>query len=80
MIIEGHAAGDAVEVIAKRINGQLLLIGCHFPDAELLKYISDRKSDCFREIKATQASMVLFKLGLKTPSVLVQICSLLEKS
>jgi hypothetical protein len=77
IILEGHAAGDSVEAIAKRINGQLLLIGYNIPDAELLKYISDRKADCFREIKATETSMALFKMGLKTPGVLLQVRSVL---
>ena len=79
MTIAGHAAGESAEIIAARISQQLLLLGCSSSEAELKQFIADRKTDCFREIKATETAMELFQMGLKTPGILAQVRSLLDK-
>ena len=78
--ISGHAAGDSSEKIAAQINQHLALVGYSFPTDDLMKFISDRQSDLFREIKATEAALSLFDMGLQTPGILVQVRSLLNKN
>lgn len=79
LTIAGHAAEDSTEDIAAEINQQLVLIGYSFADDALTKFISDRQSDLFREIKAMETASALFEMGLQTPGILVQTRSLLAK-
>ena len=79
MTIAGHATGDSSDKIAAQINQHLALIGYSFPADDLMKFISDRQSDLFREIKATETALSLFDMGLQTPGILVQVRSLLNK-
>jgi len=78
-IIVGHASGDLTEDIAAVIQGQLLLIGCSFPQDELSTFILDRHADLSREITAMGTAQALFDMGVQVPGVLVQTYSLLNR-
>jgi len=67
LTIAGHAAGDSAKDIAAAINQQLLLVGYSFADGQLMSFISHRRFDLCREIKAAETAMSLFEMGLQTP-------------
>lgn len=79
LTIAGHATGDSAGDIAADISQQLLLVGYSLADSQLMSFISDRRIDLFREIKAMETAMSLFEMGLQTPGILVQVRSLLNK-
>jgi hypothetical protein len=79
LTIAGHAAGHSIEDIAADINQQFLLIGYSLVEDELKKFITDRRADLVREIKAAEQALAFFEMGLQTPGILVQVRSILSK-
>jgi len=79
MTIAGHASRKSTSDIAANINQQFLLIGYSFPEIELNQFISERKTDLFREIEATEIAIAFFQMGLKPSDILVQVRCLLSK-
>ena len=79
-IIVGHVAGDSTETIAAKVNQDIMMIGFAFDDAFLNRFITERRSDLFREIKATDIAAQSFEAGFKIPGILVNVRSILKDS
>ena len=79
MTITGHAAGHSTDEIAAEINQWFLLIAYSIDEDYLKKFIEDRRSDLFREIKAAEQALAFYEMGLQTPGILVQVRSILSK-
>lgn len=77
-IIVGHVAGDSNEVIAAKVNQELMMIGFAFDEAFLTRFISERRCDLFREIKAAEIASQSFDAGFKIPGILVSVRSILN--
>ena len=80
LTIVGHAADRSTDEIAADINGQLSLRALKFPEADLRRFIEEKKAELKREIFATTVAINLFACGLKPPSVLVQVRKILENA
>ena len=78
MTIAGHAAEHSSEEIVASINGELVLLGLRFPEADLLRFVEARKADLVRESLATKIAMILFQEGAEPPGVLVQVRRILD--
>jgi hypothetical protein len=64
--IAGHAAGPSTDEIAAEISQQFLLIGHTLDENYLKRFIENRRSDLFREIKAAEQALAFYDMGLQT--------------
>ena|ERR1035437_9650915 len=77
--IEGYAMEHSPEEIVADINRELALLGIGFPEADLRRFVEEKKAELRREVLASIVAVALFKQGAKPPGVLVQVRSILEK-
>jgi hypothetical protein len=80
LTIEGYAMEHSVEEIVADINRELALLGIGFPEADLRRFVNEKKAQLQREVLAAIAAVALFERGAKLPGVLVQVRSILERT
>jgi hypothetical protein len=83
LTIEGyameHSAEEIVADINRQINHELALYAVRFPEADLRRFVKEKKAELKREVLAAIVAVGLFEQGAKPPGVLVQVRSILEK-
>ena len=80
MTIEGYAMEHSPEEIVADINRDLALLGIGFPEADLRRFVDEKKVELKREVLAAIVAVALFEQGAKPPGVLVQVRSILERT
>lgn len=78
MTIEGYALEQTSEEIVADINRELALLGIGFPEADLRRFLDEKKVELKGEILAARIAVALFEQGAKLPGVLVQVRSILK--